>query len=249
MASPTTRDELILWVMKKLGFPVIEIEVDDDQYEDRLDEALQKYQESHGDATERMYLKHTVTQDEIDQGYIELPDYVTEVIRMLPPRSGSSAGDTLFDINYQIHLHSIYDLTNTSVIYYEMYKKHLRLLDMMFANEVGIEYNQHTRQLIINDNMDKLFTADESIIVIECRRALDPEEFTDIFGDWWLKKYFLELVREQWAQNLSKFEEIELPGGTKLNVQRMLDTAKENIEKLEDELERKYQEPPRFFVG
>jgi len=68
MAKPSTRQELIDYCKRKLGAPVLEINVDDDQIDDLVDDAIQYFQERHFDGVERMYLKYEITQADIDRG-------------------------------------------------------------------------------------------------------------------------------------------------------------------------------------
>jgi hypothetical protein len=68
MAKPSTRQELIDYCLRRLGAPVLEINVDDDQIDDLVDDALQYFQERHFDGVERMYLKYKISQEDINRG-------------------------------------------------------------------------------------------------------------------------------------------------------------------------------------
>ena len=68
MAKPSTRQGLIDYCLRQLGAPVLEINVDDDQIDDLVDDAIQYFNERHYDGVEKMYLKYQITQDDVDRG-------------------------------------------------------------------------------------------------------------------------------------------------------------------------------------
>ena len=135
MAVPTSRTELKDYCLRRLGFPVIDINVDDDQLEDRIDDALAKYREFHYDGVEESYLAHKVTQADITNRYITVSDNIIGITRLLPI-TGSSVGSqgtqgfNIFDINYQIRLNDFYNLLSSSYTYYYIARQHLSMLDL-----------------------------------------------------------------------------------------------------------------------
>lgn len=252
MAAPTTREELKLWALKKLGYPVIRVNVDDEQLEDRLDEALQYYQHYHGDAVERFYLHHTITQQNIDDEFITVPDHVTSILRMFPFTSEdqTTAHDSLFSVKYHFHLNYLFDFVNADLVHYDTFQKHLKLLDQFFGRKTPIRHNVHAGRIYIDSvDWEEDFVADESKVVFEAYRAIDPDEFNKIYNDYWLKQYFTALVKKQWAQNLSKYENIQLLGGVTLNGAQLYQQAQEEIQKLEEDVEKRWQLPVDFFMG
>ena len=80
MAKPSTRQGLIDYCLRKLGAPVLEINIDDDQIDDLVDDAIQYFNERHFDGVERMYLKYKITQDDIDRGKGPSKDGVTGIV-------------------------------------------------------------------------------------------------------------------------------------------------------------------------
>lgn len=249
MAKPNSRQTFIDYCLRNLGAPVIEINVDDDQVEDRVDEALQFYQQYHSDAIEKVYLKHQVTQTDIDNGYIAINDLVTDVVRVMPLRDTMSTNN-LFDVKYQIHLNDVYNLGFLgSLVDYEMTQQWLSLLDrIMDADDKHISFERHKNQLRID--MDwKHEVAVDQYIVIECYRIIDPDTYTDVYNDYYLKKYATALIKQQWGQNLLKFEGMTMPGGVQFNGRQIYEDAQQDIEKLTEEVRLNWEQPVDFYTG
>ena len=244
--QPASRIELKEYCLRALGKPVIQINVEDDQLEDRLEEGLQMYQEFHGDATIKTYLKHEITQDDIDNSYVTLLEATIGVIAVFPLDSGSTKN--MFDVRYQLYLNDIYDLTKTSIVSYYQVQQHLGVLQEVFSGKPGMRFSRHQNRLYVDVDWSKEFNVGD-YLVAECVQIVDPTTYTDIFNDMWLKQYTTELFRKQWGNNLIKYQGTQLPGGTTLDGGRILDEAKSNIEILLQDLEGKYQFPVDFAVG
>jgi len=271
MATPNSKSELIAYCKRQLGAPLVEINVDDDQADDVIDDSLQFFHEYHYDGTLRTYLKYPITQAEINQAktnsnvvsssnggsdngattwlegnnYIELPEAVMSVVRVLDISSSTS---NMFDLRYQLRLHDMYDLNSTSVLHYEMVQQHLGMLDQLLVGKPFMRHSKHGNRLYIDMDWGGNVSAGE-FIVIECIRKQDPSTFTDIFNDVWLKKYSTAKLKLQWGQNLIKFDGITLPGGITLNGRQLVDDAKEEISKLEEELRLGYELPINDMIG
>jgi len=246
MAVVTSRQGLRDYCLRALGAPVLEINVDDDQLEDRIDEALEYWKQYHYDGIERVYLKHTVTSDDITNQYIPIADAVYGITRVIPI-SQTSSSKSLFDIQYQLRLHDLYDLTSTSIIYYKTVMAHIALLDMELNGPQMFRFNRLQNRL----NIDLKWGTDVkegNIIVCEAYRALDPVEFSKAWNESWLKKYVTALFKKQWATNIKKFSGIQLPGGVTLDGDKLYDEAVGEIKELEDELQNK-SAPLEFFLG
>ena len=245
--SVSSREGLRDYCLRKLGHPVIEINIDDDQIEDRIDEAFQFYREFHFDAVEKVYLKHQVTANNKSEQYITLNDNITSVTRVLP-FSSKATGFYLFDIRYQILLNDLYSIQNTDLIYYSMVKTQVQLIQDMLVGVKPVRFNRHMNRLYID--MDWTNDVQENeYIIIECDRILDPDTYTDVYNDYFLKKYCTQLFKRQWGANLKKFEGVQLPGGVTLNGQKIYDEAEEQIDKLYQEAQSTYQLPVDFFTG
>lgn len=240
-----SRQGLKQYALRALGAPVVQINVADEQLEDRIDEAIEKFQLYHYDGIVRMYLKHQVTQTDIDNQYIQIPDYVYGVKSVIPFRQGSSSAN-LFDVQYQLRLNDLYELTNTSMVYYSMVMQHMRSLDLILNGYPQFEFNKVGGKLYLEVNKSKLVP--DNFIIVECYRALNPEEDTKMYNESWLKKYVIALFKRQWATNLKKYQGIQLPGGVTLDGQSMYIEADQEVDDLDQELESK-SAPLGFIMG
>jgi hypothetical protein len=235
MASPNSRQTLIDYCLRSLGQPVIEINIDDDQVSDRVDEAIQFYREYHSDAIIRHYRKHQLTQQNITDGYIDIPDQLLFVSRIFPLANNTVSSSGMWSARYQMHLNDVYDLQYAgALVNYEMTRQFLEMLDMQLNGVPPVRFNRH---------MNRLY------VLVDAYSAIDPETYTDIYNDMFLKKYTTALIKRQWGINLKKFEGIQLPGGVTMNGQQIYQEAIEEIKQLEDEMELKYEKPVDFFVG
>ena len=249
MAKPNSRTTLIDYCFRSLGAPVIEINVDDDQVDDRIDEALQFYQTYHSDAIEKVYLKHQITQTDVDNGYIPVNDLVTDVIKVFPIRETYSSAD-MFDVKYQMHLNDIFSLGFLgSLTEYVMAQQWLSLLDLVIdSDDKHLSFERHKNQLRIHMDWANEVIVGEYII-IECYRIIDPDTYTDVYNDYFLKKYATTLIKRQWGMNLLKFEGMQMPGGVTFNGRQLFDDATAELEKLEEEARLNWEQPVDFMTG
>jgi len=247
MAQVTTREQLKDYCLRKLGSPVIEINVDDDQVEDRIDDAFQFYREYHYDAVEMVYLKYQFTAQDITNQYIPVPDTVVGVNRILP-FSNKSDGTNIFSIRYQILLNDLYSLMSTQIIYYYQVKQELELINQVLVGVKPIRFNRHMNRLYID--MD--WTGDAAVgdyIIVECYRILDPETYRDVYNDMFLKRYCTALIKRQWGENLKKFNGVQLPGGVTINADQIYQDALTEITQIESEMQSRFELPVDFFTG
>ena len=270
MATPATRETLKQYALRALGKPVIEINVDDDQLEDRIDEAVQYFQQYHYDGIRRTYLKYkltsadktrlsainpaseTATKNSVsttwyeDNNFLVVPETVISVINIFP---FSDKGNlNLFDVRYQLRLNDLYDFSSTSVINYDIVLRHLDFLDRILVGEKPIRFNQHDNRLYIDMDWTNDLATDE-YLVIECYRKLDPDTYTDVWNDIYLKRYVTALFKKQWGANLSKFGGVQMIGGVTLNGVEIYQQAMQDIEKLEQEIRSSYELNPAMMIG
>ena len=270
MAVPTSKSTFKDYCLRALGKGVIDINVSDDQADDRIDEALQYFAKYHYDGIERVYLKHQLTTAEIarmrtnesavtatdkvdssitadflqQENYIPIPDSVLSVIQVYPLTDKIT--QNLFDVRYQLRLNDLYDFSSTSIIHFEMTMRHLDYLDHILTGEYIIDFREHQNRLYINADMEKDFNNGD-FLLIECYRKLNPDTFTDIYDDMFLKRYATALIKKQWGANLSKFNGVAMLGGVTMNGEQIYTQAIEEVNKLEEQIQLAFELPPMYY--
>ena len=271
MAIPTTKATFKSYCLRALGFGVIDINVSDDQVDDRIDEALQYFAQYHYDGIEKMYLKYQITEadvtraatnttttatDTIDStitasfgegnGFIPMPSSVVSVIQIFP--FDDSSTNNMFDIRYQLRLNDLYDFSSTSIIHYEMTMQQLDHLSHILVGEKPLRFNQHQNRLYIDMDWSHDVNAGEYLI-IECYRKIDPASYSDIFDDIYLKRYATALIKRQWGANLSKFSGVAMLGGVTMNGETLYSQAIEELNSLEEQIQLSFETPIDYMVG
>ena len=268
MAVPTTKATFKEYCLRALGKPVIDINVDDDQVDDRIDEAVQYFAQYHVDGVERMYLKYLVTADDITRMTTDVSESVTDnsvtttykradnflvvpssVISVVNVFSLSDRANlNMFDVRYQLRLNDLYDFSSTSIVHYEMTMRHLDFLDHILVGEKPMRFNQLSNRLYVDMDWGTDITAGEYLI-FEVYRKVDPDTYTDLYDDIYLKRYLTSLIKRQWGQNLSKFSGTAMLGGVTLNGPELFSSAIEEQQRLEEEIRLNYEEPPHMQQG
>jgi len=248
MAVPNSRQTLIDYCLRTLGEPVLEVNVDEDQLSDRIDEALQFYQEYHSDAIYKVYHKHQITAADITNEYISIPDAITTVQRIFPLNDENSSIN-MFDARYQIHLNDIFDLRNAGALsnYYQT-QQYMSTIDLLLNGTEQVRFNRHMNRLYIDADWGEDLKENDYVIV-DAYRIVDPDTHTDVYNDMFLKRYAVALIKKQWGANLIKFEGMQLPGGVTLNGRQLYDDAVTEIAAVEEQMQLKYEMPPDFFMG
>lgn len=253
MASPTSRQELIDFCLRRLGAPVLEINVDDDQVEDKIDDALQLYQEYHADATYRTYVKHEITQTDIDNEYIPISSNILYVTKVFP-FNNTFSGVNMFDIRYQMMLNSMGDFMNFAggMSYYYQMQQYLEFLDDLLEGEPRVTFSRHQNRLFIFGDwapnvMGNLEVGNQ--VIMEVLTVIDPDTHTKIYNDKFIKDYTTQLIKQQWGMNMMKFEGMQLPGGVTMNGRQYYEDATAELERLEEKLRLENEFPPDFFMG
>ena len=317
MAQPTTRQQFIDYCKRRLGFPVIDINVDDDQISDRVDDALQFFEDYHFDGVEKMYMKHQITQADIDRRWIYCPDAVIFVVGMFP-FDDSNSSINMFDLRYQLRLHDLYDFTSVSYVSYEITMQHIRTLNLLFSGTPQIRFNRKQNKIFLDIDWSRDVSVGD-YVVIDCYRAIRPATITltgtgtavttantitgtgtifdqellegdvitlggqelqvyqiisptilttigpvtsnvtngvltkpgnsEVFNDRFLKRYATALIKYQWGSNLSKFAGIQMPGGVTLDGVRIMTEAKEEMDKIEEDMYNFNSLPSEIFTG
>jgi len=235
MAAIASRQGLKDYCLRRLGYPVIDINVDDQQIEDRIDDALQKYRDNHFEATEHVYYQISVTANDLVNKYFTLPESMIGVVRIL--NIDSSIGTSnLFNARYQVYLNDIYNgnLSHIDVSGYVSTLRHIETIEQLFSGIKPIRFQRHQNILNVDLDWNTLNVGD--FIIVDGYKAIDPEVYTDIYNDSWLKKYATALIKRQWGSNLSKFEGMQLPGGVTFNGKVIYEEADAEIAKIEEDM-------------
>jgi len=275
MAKPSTRREFTEYCLRKLGAPVLEINVDDDQVDDLIDDAVQFYQEYHFDGIEKMYLKHKLTAQDLERfrasnentigpndtpppvttdgweernNFLQVPDHVIGISQVWGLSSSTIRG-SLFSIEYRMFMDDLYSFGSVDLLNYYMVKQYLETMDMVInsGSLVGFRFNKRQDRLYID--VDPTFLTEDNYLIIECHRALDPETWSQVWNDSFLKKYAPSLIKRQWGQNMIKFNNIQLPGGVTMNGRQLYEDGNTEVLALEEKMMTHYQLPPLDMIG
>lgn len=257
MATITSRSAFKDYCLRRLGFPVIEINVDDDQVEDRIDDALQYWQDYHFDGLQKVYYVKALLPSDVTQRYLDLSTaldtsnnamQIVGVTRIFPLYD-SQATINMFDLRYQLRLNELYDFTSASYINYTMTQQHLRMLEQNFTGEVPIRFQRHMQRLYIDWAWGSSQAPAGTVVVAECYANIDPTIYTQAWNDRWLKEYATALIKRSWGNNLKKFNGIQLPGGVTLNGDKIYQEATDEINALHAEIGDKYGAPLEFMLN
>ena len=247
MAQPYDRESFKDYCLRKIGAPVIEINVADEQIDDRIDEAISFYRDYHYDGSQLVYLKHQLTEQELEQGYVEVPDRLLGVTRIFDLSSSISTGTGIFNVSYQFVLHNLEDITKYDVTNYFMAMQHLEFIQEMLVGKPLIRYNRRVNKLFIDIRKNVL--APGSFIIIEAYDIVDENEYSDFWADRWLQNYASALIKEQWGTNLTKFTNMQLVGGVQFNGEQILNDAREERRTMEEQAINSLQPLVYNFVG
>ena len=277
MAQPASRSDLINYCKRQLGAPVLEINVADEQVDDLVDDALQYFHERHFDGVVQTYLKYKITQEDIDRGkgtnsagivtttadstivgtattfsytensnYIQVPPSVIGVNKIFRFDSSTISGG-MFSLKYQLFLNDIYFFSSMEMLTYAMTKTTLADIDFLLNTESQIRFNQRQDRLYLDIDWGTI--AVDEYIILDCWRLLDPNDFTRVYNDSFLKKYLTALIKRQWGQNLIKFQGVKLPGGIELNGRQIYDDAQRELDQLLEKMSNTYELPPLDMIG
>ena len=279
MAQPASRSDLINYCKRQLGAPVLEINIADEQVDDLVDDALQYFHERHFDGVVQTYLKYKITQDDIDRGrgrggsnpigivtttatstvgiaatfsyeensnFIQVPPSVIGINKIFRFDNSTISGG-MFSLKYQLFLNDLYFFNSLEMLSYTMTKTYLSDIDFLLNTEKQIRFNQRQDRLYLDVDWGNVELGE--YIVLDCWRLLDPNDFTRVYNDSFLKKYLTALMKRQWGQNLIKFQGVKLPGGIELNGRQIYDDAEKDLEIIREQMSNTYELPPLDMIG
>ena len=245
--QPANKEELKEFCLRQLGWPVIQINVDDEQVNDAVELALEYWNEFHFNGTERTYVKHQVTAQDMTNKYVTVSENLIGATRVFKVGQNKMAMN-MFDLRYQLRLNDLWDLSSTSYVNYSLTMQHLATLDLIFTGETPIRFNRLTDKLYIDWDWANDILEGEYIIV-EGFIITDPDAYTRVWNDRMLKKLTTAYVKKQWGTNMSKFDKMQLPGGVTMRGVDIYNEAVNDIEKIEQNIRDTYEAPPGFLVG
>ena len=244
----TTRQSLIDYCLRRLGQPLIEINVDEDQLSERVDDAIEFFQEYHFDGVEKVYLKKTIEQADIENEYIDIPEAVISVLRVLPIPNFNAFQTGFFNEEYQMRLADLENFQSSTMINWAMSQTNFSLVSHLFSIQPTLLFNRKQNRMYLETDWTNKFTVG-TILIIEAYRSLDPDTWPEVYNDMFLKKYLTALIKRQWGSNLSKYEGVQLPSGVTLNGKQIYDEAIEEINKIEEEMSLRYELPIDGLIG
>jgi hypothetical protein len=280
MAQPASRQQLIDYCKRKLGAPVLEINVADEQIDDLVDDAIQFFQERHFDGVSQIYLKYKITKDDINRGrapnsssvgivtttattnivgtattftysensnFLQIPPSVIGINKIYQFDGSNNISSNIFSLKYQLFLNDVYYWGSTEILSYAMTKTYLEDLDYLLNTQKQIRFNQRMDRLYLDIDWGEVIAG--NYLIIDCYRALNPNDFTRVWNDSWLKQYLTSLIKRQWGQNLIKFQGVKLPGGIELNGRQMYDDAQREIDMIMEKMSNTYELPPLDMIG
>jgi hypothetical protein len=282
MAQPTSRQELIDYCKRKLGAPVLEINVADEQIDDLVDDAIQFFQERHFDGVSQIFLKYQITQNDVDRGrapggrvptagivtttasaniagtattfsyrensnFLQVPPSVIGIQKIYHFDGTNTTTNNMFSVKYQLFLNDIYYWGSTEILTYAMVKTYLEDIDFLLTTQKQIRFNQRMDRLYLDIDWASVAVGD--YLIIDCYRALDPNDFTRVWNDSFLKPYLTSLIKRQWGQNLIKFQGVKLPGGIELNGRQIYDDGQKELEIIMEKMSNTYELPPLDMIG
>jgi hypothetical protein len=277
MAQPSSRQELIDYCLRKLGAPVLEINVAQEQVEDLVDDAIQFFQERHFDGVIQNYLKYQITQEDIDRGrgkvgittttvsntinavttqydykensnYLPVPSNVIGVNKIYQFEGTNSISSSMFSIKYQLFLNDVYYWGSLELLTYTMVKRYLEDIDWLLNTQKQIRFNKRQDRLYMDIDWSSLTPG--QWLIIDCYQVMNPTDFTQVWNDSFLKPYLTALIKRQWGYNISnKFRGLKLPGGVELDGRTLVEDAQREIDTLMDKMSSTYELPPLDMIG
>jgi hypothetical protein len=247
VAKPTTRQEFADYCLRRLGGGAIKINVTDDQVTDRIDDAINYYQQYHHSGSQKVYLAHQIATIDKTNRYVAVPDTIIGITRMFP-MSTSLGSSSLFSLSYQFAQSDFLASALTgSLLPYWMAMTQIELINQILVGEQPIRFNQHTDKVWIDMNWDNVAVG--TYLILEGYEALDPETNPQAWADLWLQRYTTALIKRQWGENTKKFGAVPGPGGVTINGQMIFDEAESEIAKLEREMLTSFSLPAGDFIG
>ena len=184
---------------------------------------------------------------EENSNYIQVPPSVIGINKIFRYDGPQTSTNNMFSVKYQMFLNDMYYFGSTEILTYAMTKRYLEDLDFLLNTEKQIRFNQRQNRLYLD--IDFADVAVDDFLVIDCYRLINPDDFTRVYNDSFLKRYATALMKRQWGQNLIKFQGVKLPGGIELNGRQIYDDAQRDLEIIREQMSNTYELPPLDLIG
>ena len=248
MSIPTTRDDFKNYCLRMLGDGVIKVNVSEDQVDDCVDYALQKFMDYHFDGSFRSYYQYQIQAADITNGYFTIPSTIRDVVSILP-LSTNLMGVGIFNLQYQfvftsLDVYRYMDLTN-----WVSTMQNIQQMEQLLVGITPIRYDRYGNTVYLDIDWTLLNAGD--YLIVECFIGLDSSNpsFSKIWSDAWLQRYTTAQIKERWGRNLSKYQGVPLVGGVALNGAAILNEALAEIMDLEERMRLEYSVMPLDCIG
>ena len=249
---PQNREEFRNYCLGRLGAPVIDINVSIDQVDDRIDDALDRFHDYHFDGVEETSYLYLIQDSDVTNGYIPLDPKIFSVVSVYPFVSSSFlSGTDLFSAQYQFFLNDFYvtpGVATGNIQYYDMLRSYTDTIQKEMAPVKSFHFNRKTSKIFFTENLSTIKLKAPALL-FKVYTKIDINKYPAVWDDWFLKAYATALIKKQWGANLSKFGNVNLPGGITLNGAEIYSQAVDEIANLEERLVNDLQLPIDFSIG
>ena len=184
---------------------------------------------------------------EENSNYLQVPPSVIGIEKVFHFDGSQSMSSGMFSIKYQLFLNDIYFWGAMEMLTYNMTRTYLADLEFALTTQKQFRFNQRMDRLYLDVSWGELTPGD--YLVIDCFRTLDPNDYTRVWNDSFLKKYTTALLKKQWGQNLIKFQGVKLPGGVELNGREIYEDGVKELEIIREMMSNTYELPPLDMIG
>ena len=197
-------------------------------------------------ATSTVGISSTFSFEE-NSNFLQIPPAVLGINKIFRFDGSNTVTNNMFSVKYQLFLNDVYTFSSTEILSYAMTKRYLEDLDFALGTEKYIRFNKRQDRLYLD--FDWGAASKDDYLIIDCYRLIDPDDFTRVYNDSFLKKYLTALMKRQWGQNLIKFQGVKLPGGIELNGRQIYDDAEKDLEIIREQMSNTYELPPLDMIG
>ena len=197
-------------------------------------------------ATSTVGISSTFSFEE-NSNFLQIPPAVLGINKIFRFDGSNTVTNNMFSVKYQLFLNDVYTFSSTEILSYAMTKRYLEDLDFALGTEKYIRFNKRQDRLYLD--FDWGAASKDDYLIIDCYRLIDPNDFTRVYNDSFLKKYLTALMKRQWGQNLIKFQGVKLPGGIELNGRQIYDDAEKDLEIIREQMSNTYELPPLDMIG